>query len=549
VPNSLSAAHLQIRKANIVITPNTTYKEGEFSIRPFEISKEEIERLTQFELPALMKKILRTELTVLKLKQADLILSMDINDPDGGLDAYVGSKIPDDHPWIPPGKSGWQFKAQHDFPVSDVASEILNKEQTALKPRIQKLLAEQGTYVLVIGGKDYVPSDLEKREEHLAEIFKCMGYPEGKVKIFSSGQIADWASLLPSVVAYLNPDREYFKDFSEWKKTIVTNEVFIPDIGRKKVIVDVQQAIVGNQDNAIATIIRLVGLSGVGKTRLAYESLNVENLEEIVLYLESPDKLPKSRFNFIAQNEEKRVILVIDECPHNKFEELAKEAESIGGRMTLIALDYDIDRPRSPQDKHIILEPLDQVASEELIKATVPNLQENARKKIAEYSEGFPKILITLSLNFNLHPEFLNPETMNKLGINELLDRIIIGRGESTFNPHEVRKTLTAISLFKRLGWDDEVNIQGKSVCELHGIDWMYARRIVEEQERRKLVAKRGRYRYVTPLPLAINLASAWLSSMDRTTIENHFKDLPDVETKKTFLERLTDLGHTEYAQ
>ena len=496
-----------------------------------------------------MKKILRTELTILKLKQANLVLSMDINDPDGGLDAYIGSEIPESHSWIPAGKSGWQFKAQRDFSVSDATDAVLNDEKSDLKPRVKKLLDEQGTYVLAVGGKDYCAADLEARQEKIIETFRKMGYSGAKAKVFSSGQIADWASTLPSVVAYLKPEREYFKDFSEWEKGIVANEIFIADLGRKKIIADVQQAIVTNQNNSNAMIIRLVGLSGVGKTRLAYESLNVENLKEIVLYVESPDKLPTSRFNVIAQNEQMRVILVVDECSHGKFIELAKEAESIGGRMTLIALDYDIDLPRSPQDKHIILEPLDQTASEELIKATVPTLPVNALKKIAEYSEGFPLILIILAINFNLQPEFLSPETLNNLGINDLLNRIIIGRGESAFDPNEVRKTLTAVSLFKRLGWDAEVSIQGQKVCELHHIDWISARRIIEEQERRKLVAKRGRYRYVTPLPLAINLASTWLSAMDASAIGNHLRDLPDAETRKAFLERLTDLGYTDYAQ
>jgi hypothetical protein len=517
--------------------------------RPFQVQKEEIERLTPSSFPDLMKKILRTELTVLKLKQAGLVLSMDINDPDGGLDAYIGNEIPEGHPWIPSGKSGWQFKAQSGFSVAEVTNEVVNSEKNALKPEIKKILDAQGTYVLVFGGKDYVPADLKEREERLAETISSMGYPEGKSKILSSGQIADWASSLPPVVAYLQPERENFKDFLEWQKSIVANRVFVPDSARQKAILGVRQAIIDNQNKDSATIIRLVGLSGVGKTRLAYECINADNLREIVLYLESPEKLPPSRFNVIAQNDEVRVILVIDECPHNKFVELAREAESIGGRMTLISLDYDIDQPRPAQDKHIILDPLDQAASEELIKKTVPDLPENARKKIAEYSEGFPLILIRLSLNFNLQPEFLSPTSLASLGINDILNKIIAGRGESAFELGEIRTTLTAISLFKRLGWDEELNGQGQKVCELHGIDWMKARLIVEEQERRKLVVKRGRYRYVTPLPLAINLASTWLSSMDTATVEGYFGNLPDVETKKAFLERLADFGYTEFAK
>ncbi len=258
--------------------------------------------------------------------------------------------------------------------------------------------------------------------------------------------------------------------------------------------------------------------------------------------------MPTSRFNGVSQNKEIRAVFVIDECPHSKFVELAKEVEPIGGRIALITLDFDVDRPRG-QDKHIILQPLDKKTAKELIQAAVPNLPDNAQTKIVEYSEGYPQILIRLAGNFNSQPEFLSPDTLNNLGIVELLDRIVKGRGESSFSQGDVKKVLTALSLFKRVGWDDEVSVQGQAVCKFHNIDWMTARSIVEEQERRKLVARRGRYRYVTPLPLAINLASTWLSAMDLAIIGDHFKNMPDAETQKAFLERLTEMGYNEYAQ
>ena len=112
-----------------------------------------------------MKKILRTELTKLKLKQSNLVLSLDINDPDGGLDAYLGSDIPADHAWLPQGKSGWQFKAGTNFSATNIENEVLNLKKTALKPRIDKLLKANATYALAISGKDYVPNDLEEREK------------------------------------------------------------------------------------------------------------------------------------------------------------------------------------------------------------------------------------------------------------------------------------------------------------------------------------------------------------------------------------------------
>ncbi len=514
----------------------------------FDVSADEIERLTPFTLAEIMKKILRTELTALKLKQSGLVLSLDINDPDGGLDAFLGVNVPNEHPWLPEGKSGWQFKAVTAFSPTDAVNEVINAKKTALKPRIDKLLKDKATYALVIGGKDYVPRDIEAREKALIEIFVKMGYPDAKAKVFSSGQIADWASTLPSVVAYLKQDRDSFKDFSEWQKTI-SSKPFIADSERKKIIASFRETIIKSQNDNRATVIRLVGLSGVGKTRIAYEFLNVNYLREVVLYLESPDKLPQSRFNEIARNSEAKVILVIDECSHSRFVELAREAECIGGRFTLITLDYDIDNPRNVKDIHKVLSPLEQVSSEELIKTTTPSLPENARKKIVEFSEGFPMILITLAENFASHPDILSASTLNELGINEVLDRIIVGRGDGAFPVPTVRAVLTAISLFKRIGWDDDLAVQGQRVCEIQGIKWSEARTIVAEQEKRKLIARGGRYRYVTPLPLAINLSSAWLHAMDNNSLRSFYEKLNDAETQKAFLERLADLGYTAYAK
>ena len=213
-----------------------------------------------------------------------------------------------------------------------------------------------------------------------------------------------------------------------------------------------------------------------------------------------------------------------------------------------MTLDYDIDVPRDVKDIHQVLSPLDNVASEALVKLTAPTLPDNAKKKIIEFSEGFPIILTILADNFATHPDILSSSTLNALGINNVLDRIIVGRGIGAFPVDKVRAVLTTIALFKRIGWDDELSTQGQKVCENQGINWLEARRIVDEQEKRKLVAKGGRYRYVTPLPLAINLSSTWLQAMDNNTLSDFFGKL-DVESQKAFLDRLADLGYTEYAK
>lgn len=518
----------------------------------FEIKKEDIERLDPLSLTQLMKKLLRTELSKLKLRQTELVLSLDINDPDGGLDGYIGCLIPENHPWLPQGRSGWQFKAVKRFPRSQVEKEVLNADKTDVKERIKILLANKETYVLVIGGRDYTPNKLEEKEQQIKNILQDQGYPENEVKIYSSGQVADWVDSNPSVVAHFKPNRTDFKDIEQWQKTTrVINEPrqFVYDKKREEILRSIRETIISNQKGERATVIRLVGFQGVGKTRLIYEVLNTNELRHLILYTESPEKLPRSRFNEIAANQNIIAILVIDECPHDTYVQLAKEAEGIGGRMTLVTLDFDKDKPSDPEDMHVVLEPLDKDASDELIQLTVPGLPRVARMKIADFSRGYPRIAVLLAENFSHNPNVLLPSALEKLGITDLFDRIIAGRYDNATIVSKIRAVLTVIALFGRLGWDDEVAFQGKKACMLLGINWKEARQIAKEQQDRGLITKRGRYRYVTPLPLAIYLSSEWWAAMDKSGWMMFYKELPDSETKMAFLERLKDLPHLEHAK
>lgn len=208
----------------------------------------------------------------------------------------------------------------------------------------------------------------------------------------------------------------------------------------------------------------------------------------------------------------------------------------------------DKDQVRDYHDKHLFLEPLEDDALDALIQLTVPGLTEMARRKISNFSEGYPKIAVRLAEHFSSHPELLSPVTLSELRLDDLFNRMIAGRS-TEISVENVKKVLTAISLFKRLGWDDEVSYQGRTACENLGINWNEAKILVKGQEERGLVIKRGRYRYISPLPLAIYLASSWWKAMDDSTWLDFHDNLPDFETKKAFLDRLPDLSQSEYAK
>lgn len=513
-------------------------------VSAFRVTKEDIERLDEVTFTRLMKRLLLAEISKLNLKQSGLTLSLDLKDPDGGIDCVINEDVPNVSDWLPKGKSGWQFKMVRDFTPKKTKESVLNSSKSDILPEIKKLLQQNGTYVLILGKKDYNQKEIDERKGKIDEAFRHFGFYDAKILIYSSGHLETWINNYPSLVASVKPEMEAFKNIEIWAEleTIKNPIEFFPDTKREGYIKSIKEKIISNFNGDKSSVFRIVGLTGIGKTRMVYEALNTDELRDLVVYIETPEKLPPSRFNTIQNSPNIHAVFVVDECPAQVHDQLLKEALGIGGRFSLITLDYDVDSPRDGEF-HIKLEKLENKALDELIKTTT-NLPEDAKRKVIEFSGGYPKMAVLLAESFSKHPDLLSPETLSKIGAESLCSRMVAGRYDVEGpKVKDIKNALMAIALFKRLGWDDEKEEQGRKVCELlHVDDWMNVRQIVNEQEKRGLVIRRGRYRYISPLPLAILLAAQWWKAATEKIWIDFVSNLPDLESKQSFLERLKDL-------
>lgn len=511
----------------------------------FEIQKADVENLNQFELTSIMNKLLLAEFSKYNLKQTGLVLSLDVLDADDGLDAYIKTKVPEGHPWLPEGISGWQFKAVRDFGPQDAVNEVLNEEKNNLQPLIREVLEKKGTYVLVVGKKDYNEKLVKRRVDAIKKVFSDYGFEDSKVEVFSSGTIVNLINQNPSVIAAIKKGRLSYKSIDEWYERYPTLRYpdYVPDEARIKIIEEIQEKILTSHQDTKTSIIRIVGLSGIGKTRLVFEALLDHRLKELVIFFESPEKMASDVLSEISMNSDISTILVIDECPPEKFNNLAKEAEGIGGRLTLIALDFDIDSPRAPGDLHFTLEKLEPEAMKEIVLSQAPGLPDRIVDRIVEYSEGFPRIAVLLAETYSEEPDFFSPENLAKIGAETIYNKIIQGR-KKDIDP--TKNLLMGISLFKRLGWDNEISEQGRLLCEWIGIPWQTARLLVRAEIERGIIVQRGDYIYVTPLPLANHLASVWWDSMDINTVIEFYETLEAERMSDAFTERLPYLQYSK---
>ena len=183
---------------------------------PFEVEQKDVKQLDEYQLTLLVKKLLLSEISKLNLCQSAVTISLDIKDPDGGLDGYIGTDIPPGNSWLPSGKSGWQCKAVDRFSANQAEKDVLNKTRTDLKPRIRKLLEEKGAYVLVVGKRDLNPAREKDFYDKTKTVFSKQGFDSVDVRIYGAGKIAEWSNTFPSVTALIKPDRISFKNMESW---------------------------------------------------------------------------------------------------------------------------------------------------------------------------------------------------------------------------------------------------------------------------------------------------------------------------------------------
>ncbi len=499
----------------------------------FEIRQKEIELLEDVQLVDLMNHLLSAEADKIGIPPNKVRTSLRINDPDAGVDAeIVGQEGLGERRWIPSGLSIWQFKSGGISP-GDIKPEFD-------KTGVQEAVHKGGTYCFVVG-RDYVPTDKNSREEVLNKCFQGISLTP-KYRFFTAGDIARWASEHLAITLLSHFERQIgdLMRFETWADDPKHQIPFQPEERRTQIINKIKEMI---QNGSQLYSVRIEGLAGVGKTRLAMESLRIPNLTERVLYAIFPSEILPGFFSWVEHNPHVNLILVVDECDANSAQRLSQQTERCQGRIKLITIAQST-RPRLPPslpEGIFILEQLSEEVLEKIIKGINPDIPPEAINFIINVSSGYVKLATELTKSYLKNPALVSAKDMaREYNVQKILENLI---------PEEnKRKGMKAISLLTRVGWEGDLAPEGQALASFMNIEWGELQDIIEEMRKTGLVVKQGRYRYVTPHLLGIWLASeVWDARGD--AILELIDNLPTVESKRKLLERLADLGDNERAQ
>jgi hypothetical protein len=286
--------------------------------------------------------------------------------------------------------------------------------------------------------------------------------------------------------------------------------------------------------------IRVLGLSGLGKTRMLFEIFKETRtgepiqLANRILYINdnlNPGQDYSSLFGKII-DENSGYIVIVDNCSLPLHRRLMQYLKSPASKIVLITVDSN------PEETfHDVMSNVSYITIKKEEQSTVVDnilsrdfsyVDSEKIAKIREFSQGIPLMAVLLAQSIKEEGAF-----HGTLEDKDLLDKLLGSKGREP----KYRTILKSCALFNFFGYYDDLVSQlkfiatNKNITSISGDDQVLVNDFYETCDfylKREIFEKRGRLIGMRPFPLAMSLAEEWLDSC----------------SPQRFLELITEIGH-----
>lgn len=492
----------------------------------FEVTPEMIAALGDSDLRELVERLCTAELRYYEQPIRALIAGGNQDEPDGGIDVRV--ELPRTAPnldFIPRPRTGFQVK-KTDFRPAAISKEMCPKGE--LRPPICELIKMSGAYVIVSGKASLSDKTYRSRK---ATMRKAVGEEVAlHVDYYDSNRLSRWVNNYPAVALWVRriSKRQVlgWMEWCNWSRPDETmNGAFLHDD-------EARVADGRNPDDGLLTtangidrmrqvlappggIVRLVGLSGTGKTRLAQALFEAgvgekEALpQDQVIYCilgRSPTPSPQEVIPDLAAHR-RRVLVVVDDCPPETHRILVDATRRAGGLVSLLTIEHDVGEDLPEATEVFRLETASPKVIEDLLEQRHPKLVQVLREQIVEHCGCNARLALAMAAHMPPHGSSAKPLTDK-----ELFSRLFWqarGPVPALQDAAEICSLVYSFD-FETEGKEAELSI----LADIGDVSPTTLRRLVAELQRRQLVQQRGRWRAVLPHVLANHLASWALEAL-----------------------------------
>ena len=452
-----------------------------------------------------------------------------INVGDGGVDAYIDDAHPTDDDVIPEGSSVYQIKSSDLEPKACQRELHINGDLSKpLKDELVHRLEKGAAYILVLAA-DITDSKVRARRNAILGDLAKSGFDNAQIRVYTATQLAGFTNRHPSLVVSLRPELSASHPYETWGNSLNIKHpaVFVMESDRQALADQITTVL---RDRSRCPVIRLTGLPGVGKTRLAYESLRADDLRHEVLYVRSAAELAGSLLiHTLVNDPNASAILVVDECDLSQHSLLSNTFAEVGPRFALITISFELGRVPMPTVS-LHAEPLQMQTIEDILQQEYPGLPKPAAHRLAQFADGYPHIALLLADQYardsSIDAYFSVPDDW-------LLNRLIGGSASTdSYQFRTTKNVLMGLSLFQRIGVSGIGEPEGRWLAERVGVTWTEFLEVLA-RERDRGTVQGEYYVFVTPFMLRIHLLEEWWrirGFTDGNSLNEFVSSMPDNE-------------------
>lgn len=527
----------------------------------FNITKDQLRQLGEEDLEELVYRLCEAEVRQAGEPASSVKWRGALTAPDEGLDVEV---CVENHEFagdfVPRAQTGFQIKSSR-LPANKIAEEM--SPEGLLRPAIADLAQKNGSYVLVSLADDHSGSPLTNRKEAMrTQIESIKGRGALRTEFYGRSDLVHWLQQHPGVQLWvrekLGIPLNGWRPFGRWTNIppgvedglICGEGISITLPGRENQKMDIAQGIDGIRElvRNSGQAVRIVGLSGVGKSRIVQalfeETVGNEALDQsLAIYAdlgEAPN--PSARMVFERLLADKRpAIMILDNCPSGTHNQLASDVAS-SPDIGLITVEFDIREDRPEATSVVRIEAEGTEIAETLIKRRYPSLGQVNTRRIAEISCGNARLALALADAVD------ETDSLSDFSDAKLFDRLLYQRGEPDTHLAKAAEVLALVYSFSISRDEAGVDELG-TLAGIVGGQRRDLYRAAQTLLDRQLAQKRGDWRAVLPHALANRLAAAGLKNIPVQDILDALQEAPSRRLLKSFGRRLGYLHDHEVSK
>ncbi|MET3916101.1 hypothetical protein ABID97_002883 [Variovorax sp. OAS795] len=522
----------------------------------FDITSDDISQLNDIDLRELVGRLCEAELVSHGLSPAAVTWGGNQTAADGGLDVRVAlPAVALVEGFVPRRSTGFQVKLP-DMPRGAILAEM--RPTGAVRPVIQELAGETGAYIIVSSKGSTADSALRGRRDAMREALE--GVANGDqlhTDFYDRTRLATWVRRYPGLITWVKERvgraLAGWRPYGPWSGVAegVDAEYLLDDklrlhLGRHRdaPAQSVVHVIDELRDELAqpGKIVRLVGLSGVGKTRLVQALFDARigsrplppALAVYANLSDNPDPQPTGLASDLIATRT-RAILIIDNCPPDLHRRVSDLCSGQTGTVSVLTVEYDV-RDDQPEGTQVVtLETSSPELIETLIRRRYSHLSPVDARTIAEASGGNARIAVALAETVE------RSDTVAGLSNDDLFQRLFRQRHDPDNALLRAAQACALVYSFQgeALGGDEAelthlAVLAGQAAAETY--------RHVGELLRRDLVQPRGVWRAVLPHAIANRLAGRALEDTPYDLINQQLVEGGTDRLARSFSRRLSFL-------